>query len=96
RTLADWAVGAVRPAGDAPQPGAPQLIARMGCLACHTLDGRGAKVGPVLNGVRSRKTREEIITWLRDPQAVKPGTIMPAFSMSELDRQLIADYLLTR
>jgi cytochrome c2 len=71
-------------------------MARMGCLGCHTLDGRGAKIGPVLNGVRGRKSREEIITWLRDPQAVKPGTIMPTYSMSELDRQMIADYLITR
>jgi cytochrome c oxidase subunit 2 len=95
-TLVEWAARAVRPAGPLPSGRGAELVARYRCLVCHTLDGRGAHVGPVLNGVRERKTRAEIIRWLDDPQAVKPGTIMPTFHFTPVEEELLADYLLTK
>lgn len=95
-TLAEWAARAVRPPGPLPAGRAAELIDRYRCLLCHTLDGRGAEVGPVLNGVRARKTRAEIIEWLHDPQAKKPGTSMPTFPFTPVEEQLLADYLLAK
>ena len=80
-----------RPAG-----GAVTLIREYGCLSCHKLDGIGASVGPVLNGVRTRKTREEMVTWIRDPKAIKSGTKMPRFPFSEAEIRTIVDYLMTK
>lgn len=94
-----WAVGAIRPpdarfrvAAD----GAEGLVARYGCLSCHTLDGAGADVGPALNGVRERKTRDELLLWLDDPQAIQPGTRMPDFDFNGTELQVLADWLLKR
>ncbi len=97
--VARWARGAVRPEGTLFQveAGSPEeLIQKYGCLSCHTLDGVGADVGPVLNGVRERLTREEIRTWLSGPWRVKPGTKMPDFGLTETELRVLADYLLTK
>jgi cytochrome c2 len=95
-SLAEFAARAVRPAGPLPAGRGAEVLARYGCLSCHAVDGRGARVGPELNGVRGRRSREEIIEWLRDPQAMKPGTAMPTFGLSRTEREMLADYLMTK
>lgn len=95
-SIGEWAARAVRPPGPLPSGRGEALFSRYGCRLCHTLDGRGGLVGPTLNGVRDRKTRAEIIEWLDDPQKIKPGTIMPRFHLTPLEKQVLADHLLTR
>jgi len=97
--LSHWAGGAIQPPGARFQvaaKGPEELILRYGCLNCHVLDGSGGHVGPVLNGVRMRKTREEILVWLTNPQAIKPGTPMPDFGLNEAEKRVLADYLLKK
>ncbi|PIR23132.1 MAG: nitric oxide reductase [Deltaproteobacteria bacterium CG11_big_fil_rev_8_21_14_0_20_45_16] len=53
------------------------------CIVCHKLRGQGGDVGPALDGVGSRLDRDYIVRWLHDPQAVKPGTLMPKLPLSE-------------
>ena len=96
RSVASWAEGALRPPGPLPHGRGADLFQRYGCRACHTLDGAGAKVGPVLNGVRERKSRDEIIRWLDDPARIKPGTKMPRFRFTPVEEQTLADFLMTR
>ncbi len=91
-----WLAGAVRPPGALPSGRGAALFQRYACRSCHTLDGAGAKVGPVLNGVRLRKTRDEIIRWLDDPARIKPGTKMPRYHLTPVEEQILADFLLTR
>lgn len=44
------------------------------CTRCHTLGGRGADVGPPLNGVGAVLTREELLQSLLEPNArIAPG-----------------------
>ncbi len=95
-SLGEWATGAVRPPGPLPEGRGEELIQRHGCRLCHSIDGTGGSVGPDLSGVRSRKTRAEIIEWLDDPARIKPGTTMPRFPLSPVEQQLLADHLLTR
>lgn len=66
------------------------------CLACHKLGGEGGAVGPVLDGVGARLTREQIVTWLHDPAAVKPGTAMPKLPLTEGQIQELAAFLSTQ
>jgi cytochrome c oxidase subunit 2 len=33
--------------------------------------------------------------WIANPQAIKPGCLMPAFGLTERDRNQIVDYLRT-
>lgn len=71
--------------------GNPVVLAKS-CTSCHTIGNTGGTVGPVLDQVTNRRTRDWLRTWLRNPQAVKPGTKMPTFGFSdeEIDT-LLAD-----
>ena len=73
------------------------------CTGCHMVAGEGGAAGaligaPSLDGVHQRKTREELLEWISDPQKVKPGTAMPDLVPSVVsEEQLIeiVDYLLS-
>ena len=73
-------------------PPAPVQIARnAGCLACHAIGADGnAQVGGELDGVGSRRTREEIDTLLDEPPAG-----MPSYEgrLSADERRELVDYL---
>lgn len=65
------------------------------CVACHMVNGKGGNVGPALDGVASRFEREYLVKWLKDPEAVKPGTTMPKLPLSDDEVESIVDYLST-
>jgi len=83
---------------------APTLMNAYGCGACHTIPGvRGADatVGPPLGGLGERRTiagvlpntPDNLVRWLRDPQAVSPGNVMPNLGLGEPQARDIAAYL---
>ena len=72
-----------------PQPAIYQAL----CTACHAIGGVGGVVGPALDTVHRRKSREELIVWLEDPAKVKPGTAMPKLPLTPEQIENIADYL---
>jgi len=41
--------------------------AETNCLRCHMVKDRGGKVGPALDGVGTRRTREQLLTSVLDP-----------------------------
>jgi cytochrome c oxidase subunit 2 len=76
------------------------------CVSCHAirgLPGATGTVGPDLTHLGSRSTLgagviqntpDNLRAWIRDPQAIKPGVLMPAFaSLSESDMSALVDYL---
>jgi cytochrome c1 len=74
------------------------------CVTCHVipgLSGADVHVGPPLAGLARREriagvlsnTPEELARWIRDPQAVKPGTAMPTLGVPESTARDIAAYL---
>ena len=77
------------------------------CMGCHTIPGiiffPDPQVGPTLSGMASRtriagvvdNTEAHMVRWLRDPNAVKPGTAMPAMGMAEQDAVDLAAFLAT-
>lgn len=78
---------------------------RAGCAACHQIRGRieeGA-VGPDLTHLAARDylgagtlpmSRQNLQSWLHDPQAHKPGALMPAYhDLPEADLREILDLL---
>lgn len=73
--------------------GQPEIF-RTICVACHSVGGVGGVVGPALDEVYKRKTREEMIAWISDPQGLKPGTAMPKIEMPPERRIEIVEYLL--
>ena len=100
-----------RPAEGSVIPGASvdrgkQSIAGFGCGSCHEIAGVGAahgKVGPPLTGVATRaiiagelaNTPENMVRWIRDPQAVEPNTAMPNLGVSEQTARDMVAYLYT-
>lgn len=79
-------------ASAAPRPAVFDQI----CVACHRIAGNGGAVGPALDDVHTRMSREQVITWLRDPAAVKPGTAMPKLPLTEDQLQELATFLTTQ
>lgn len=97
-------LGAARTGGD-PARGRVR-IKELGCGACHSIPGvRGAsgRVGPPLDNIASRNTLaghlpntpDNLILWIRDPQGVEPGNVMPNLPMSDADARDIAAHLST-
>ncbi len=81
-------------------------IVQNGCGSCHMIPGiSGAQglVGPPLLSWSRRgfiagelqNTPDNLIRWLKDPQAVEPGTDMPNLHLSDQDARDIASYLYT-
>lgn len=83
-----------------------ELFQRTACINCHALKGTVANgtYGPDLSHFMSRKTlgagvalnnRENLRSWIRDPQVLKPGARMPDMKLTEAEVDHIVDYLLT-
>ncbi len=69
------------------------LVKARNCLACHSLGGKGAKVGPALDQVTLRRPEDWLRRWLADPAAMKRGTLMPEFDWSEAQYKALFAYL---
>lgn len=81
-------------------------IRRYGCQVCHSIrgvEGARGQIGPALDTIGSRSylagqlpnTPENLIRWIREPQAVAPGTAMPDMGVTEQDAKDMAAYLYT-
>lgn len=53
------------------------------CQDCHTLLGIGGYWAPELTKEADRRDAAFLTAWLKDPQAVKPGTTMPNQDLSD-------------
>jgi cytochrome c2 len=81
-------------------------IQRLGCGACHEIKGiRGARgaVGPALTGIGDRaelagrlaNTPDNMIRWIRTPQAIDPKSGMPDMGLSDRQARDVAAYIYT-
>lgn len=70
----------------------PQTFKQL-CAACHTVQGSGGKVGPALDGIGARLDADYLEKWLRNPQAVKPGTTMPKLPLTDVQIKDLVTYL---
>lgn len=72
------------------------LVHTKGCLACHSINGVGGKIGTDLSdeGTKGR-SREWLQDQLNDPKKHNPASVMPSFStLGPVLIGQIADYLL--
>ena len=81
---------------DATQQAGFSIMKRSGCFACHRVDQFGGDIAPKLNGVSTRKNREELFKWIRSPQSIKPTSTMPNFRLEDDAIQKIISYLETK
>ena len=64
------------------------------CGACHQINDAGMKMGPKLNGLSNRRSREWIEQHFADPQKLSPGTVMPVYKFSPRDMDRMASFLM--
>jgi len=83
-----------------------RVFASTACVNCHTVSGTPAKgrFGPDLTHLMSRdtiasgaapNTHKTLRLWIQNPDAIKPGSKMPAMGLSEKDLDAVTDYLET-
>jgi mono/diheme cytochrome c family protein len=65
------------------------------CQSCHTIGSAGGYVGPNLNNAGNWLTPAWIEAWLRNPQALVPGTVEPRRAFTEDEIQSLTAYLVT-
>lgn len=53
------------------------IFNKRSCSLCHSINGKGGEVGPDLTHVNQRRSEEWLFKWLKDPESIKPDTIMP-------------------
>ncbi len=92
---------AVPPAGTPAAAGA--AIFQRACLSCHAVTPGISQnnIGPSLAHFGSRpevagflpNTTDNVIRWLRNPQAVKPGALMPNLELTAQEARDLAAYL---
>jgi cytochrome c oxidase subunit 2 len=107
---AAWAKSAVTDANRLIDPNTKkgrETFLSLACVGCHTVQGTSAsgKVGPELTHVASKKSiaggvlspvdEANLTKWLKNPPAVKPGTLMPNLGLSDEQVRDIVQWLLT-
>ncbi len=65
------------------------------CQACHTLGSSGGYVGPNLSNAGNWLNAVWIEAWLRNPQALVPGTIEPRRALNDQEVAALTAYLMT-
>ncbi len=76
------------------------------CINCHSINGTVAngRFGPDLTHLMSRttiaagaagNTPENLRLWIQDPDAIKPGSLMPAMKLSDADLDAVVKYMET-
>jgi ubiquinol-cytochrome c reductase cytochrome b subunit len=71
------------------------IFQKNGCGGCHSVNGVGGKIGPVLNGLAGRRNEAWVIQHFQDPQKMSPDTPMPPYKFSTDDMQNEVSYLFT-
>jgi cytochrome c oxidase subunit 2 len=76
------------------------------CINCHNVAGTPAngRFGPDLTHLMSRSTiaagaaantREELRLWIQNPDAIKPGALMPAMKLTDTQLDAVVTYMET-
>jgi cytochrome c oxidase subunit 2 len=91
-----------------PADGSPAALGRQAftgqaCVGCHTIQGlSGGQLGPDLTHFASRKTIAggmlrntpgNLSRWLKNPPAVKPGSLMPDLKLTDAQVAALVAYL---
>jgi cytochrome c oxidase subunit II len=104
-----WVRQQQQPSGAAPAAASSagqRVFESTACVNCHAVSGTPAKgrFGPDLTHLMSRdtiaagaapNTSQMLRLWIRSPDAIKPGSKMPAMGLSDADVDAVATYLET-
>jgi len=70
------------------------LFNSLGCKGCHSFEGSGGTLGPALDGVGKRLSKEQIKTKMLDPKATNSASMMPTYGhLDTADLEALIDFL---
>ncbi len=75
-----------------------QLYLQAGCIACHLGVEQDASERPLASDLRhvgSKRSYQELVRWLEDPQQIDPRARMHPLPLTEPERNALAAYLTT-
>jgi cytochrome c oxidase subunit 2 len=102
-----WVSSQKQPANqDEKQIAGKRVFEATACVNCHAVAGTNATghFGPDLTHLMSRhtiaagaaeNTTENLHLWIQNPEAIKPGSLMPAMKLSDADLDALVRYLET-
>jgi cytochrome c oxidase subunit 2 len=105
--FAAWVANQAKPGVQDPAVAAGRhVFETQACMNCHTVQGTAAtgRFGPDLTHLMSRdtlasgiipNTRDNLKQWVKDPNTIKPGSLMPAMQLSEDQLDQVTSYLET-
>jgi mono/diheme cytochrome c family protein len=72
------------------------FYSKYACQSCHIVDPQNDKgyIGPTLTQVGARLSGAWIFHWLKNPQALRPGTIEPNRNLSDADAHALTAFLM--
>jgi len=81
-----------------------QVFERTACINCHTVSGTPAdgRFGPDLTHLMTRttiaagsaeNTPQNLRLWIQNPDAIKPGSLMPAMKLNDADLDAVVNYM---
>ena len=77
-------------------PQGAELAGRLGCLACHSLNGQGGKLAAPLDGVGARLTPPELGVAIAYPRQRHPRAKMPSYAyLPRLEQEAVVKFLET-
>jgi cytochrome c oxidase subunit II len=105
--FAAWVRGQQQPAvPDAKVAAGRRVFESNACMNCHALGATPAngRFGPDLTHLMSRftiasgaarNTPENLRLWIQNPNAIKPGSLMPAMQLNDADLDAVVSYMET-
>lgn len=72
-----------------------ELFESVGCLACHSVGGRGSRFAPDLTRVGEKVRPAYLREWLRNPPGVQQGATMPNLRLTDSEIAKLTAYLTT-
>jgi len=102
-----WVRGQQQPASeDEKEAAGRRVFERTACLNCHAINGTNGtgRFGPDLTHLMSRRTiasgaaennTQNLRLWIRNPDSIKPGSLMPAMKLNDTELDALVHYLET-
>ncbi len=73
----------------------PAIFTTKTCAGCHSVAGQGGNIGPALDTIGARLTREQVHEQIVNPRKVEAGKMqMPVIPMTPEEVNTLVDYLM--
>jgi mono/diheme cytochrome c family protein len=72
-----------------------KVYTKYGCRACHSLEGKGGRIGPALDRAGFMSNADWLYRWVKTTQAIDPHTKMPTLGLADKEASAIVAYLKT-